>query len=322
MLVLEYWYLGALLPLAWLVRRWLPACSPTIELRLGKLPSELITRSHRQRVPALLLSFAWLLIVLALARPTWLGEPVFTFTEHRDVMLAVDLSGSMYIEDMNGSQEESISRLSAMKSVLAQFVSQRQGDRLGLVLFADHGYLHTPLTLDITNLEQQISQLSIGLVGYMTAIGEGLAVATKTFLDSDASQRVLILLSDGSNTAGIIDPKEATRLADESGVVIYTIGLGAESMLVETTYGGMEETNPSHDLDEALLTEIADITGGQYFRARNQQELSNVYHLIDELEPIAEAESVWQPRVELYPYPICGFLLVMSLLFIYRRRHG
>ena len=322
MLAFDYLAVTLLLPLPWVVRRFAREVEPVSVLRLGRLPSDLDDNIHNSRVPMVLSIAAWLFLLSALARPVWLGEPISVPMEHRDVMLVVDLSGSMDIEDMNGGGGEAISRMTAMKSVLVDFVRRREGDRLGLVLFADHGYLHTPLTLDIRNLEQQIEQLTLGLVGYMTAIGEGVAIATKTFIDSEAPQRVMILLSDGSNTIGAVEPMAAAELAKDSNVTIYSIGLGAESMMVENAFGELHETNPSWDLDESLLTDIAELTGGQYFRARNQDELAEVYSLIDGLEPISDTEQTWQPRDDLYSYPLFVSLLLMVMLAIYRRRYG
>ena len=322
MLAFDYLPVALLLPLPWVVRRFAREVQPASVLRLGRLPNDLDDSIHNSKVPMVLSIAAWLFLLSALARPVWLGEPISVPMEHRDVMLVVDLSGSMDIEDMSGGGDEAISRMSAMKSVLVDFVRRREGDRLGLVLFADHGYLHTPLTLDIRNLEQQIEQLTLGLVGYMTAIGEGVAIATKTFIDSEAPERGMILLSDGSNTIGAVEPMAAAELAKDSNVTIYSIGLGAESMMVENAFGELHETNPSWDLDESLLTDIAELTGGQYFRARNKDELTEVYSLIDGLEPISDTEQTWQPRDDLYPYPLFCTLVLIVMLALYRRRYG
>ncbi|MGL6260961.1 VWA domain-containing protein [Vibrio sp. WXL210] len=321
MLVFEFAWLLLLLPLPWLVRHVLPMAEPEQILQIGRLPSEMKSGKRQDKRSMLLLFAAWFFLVIALAKPVWLGESIPTPMEHRDVMLVVDLSGSMDIEDMNALDGAPISRMTAMKAVLSDFVRHRQGDRLGLVLFADHGYLHTPLTLDLHSLEQQIADLSLGLVGYMTAIGEGVAIATKTFIDSDASQRVMVLLSDGSNTIGAVEPMAAAELAKESGVTIYSVGLGAESMLVENVFGELYETNPAWDLDEELLTDMAELTGGEYFRARNQDELAKVYSMIDGLEPISDAEQTWQPRYDLFMDPLLVSLLFLITLVVIRRSH-
>lgn len=322
MISFEYTLLWLLLPLPLLIRRFSSAAEPKQVLRLSRLPSALGKETKTHRVPIILLGLAWLGILIGLTRPVWLGEPIKIPVEHRDIMLVVDLSGSMDIEDMSNDRGNPISRMTAMKSVLVDFVRKREGDRLGLVLFADHGYLHTPLSLDIKNLEAQIDQLALGLVGYMTAIGEGVAIATKTFIDSEAPQRVMILLSDGSNTIGAVEPMAGAQLAKESGVTIYSVGLGAESMMAENSFGDLYETNPAWDLDEELLTDIAQLTGGEYFRARSQDELAQVYSLIDSLEPISDAEQTWQPKYELYQYPLLIAILSLVLIPLYWRQHG
>ncbi|WP_087024049.1 vWA domain-containing protein [Thaumasiovibrio subtropicus] len=311
----------ALIPVPFLLRWLMPAVQQVLSVRLARLPKGLAeVKQQPKLIPGLLIA-AWLCLVVALARPVWLGEPISVPSEHRDVMLVVDLSGSMDIEDMTDKRGNAIDRLTAVKEVLSEFVANRQGDRLGLVVFADHGYLHTPLTLDIASLQQQIDQLVLGLVGQMTAIGEGIAIATKTFIESDAPQRVMILLSDGGNTAGVIEPVEAAELAAESDVTLYSVGVGADEMRVRRFFS-YETVNPSWDLDEETLTNVAEMTGGQYFRARNQEELANIYNIIDALEPISEANQVWRPRHDLFMYPFAMFLTMFVVIMLLRRRYG
>ncbi len=310
-----------LLPLPFVARWLLPNSQQNATIRLARLPVGMSQIKRQPRLLPILLTVCWVCLVSAMARPIWQGEPISIPSEHRDVMLVVDLSGSMDIEDMSDGRGQPINRLRAVKDVLSDFVETRRGDRLGLVVFADHGYLHTPLTLDINSLQQQIDQLVLGLVGQMTAIGEGIAIATKTFIESDAPQRVMVLLSDGGNTSGIIEPIEAAKLAVESDVTIYSVGVGAEEMQVRRMFR-TETVNPAWDLDEETLTEVAEMTGGQYFRARNQTELAEIYGIIDELEPISEANQVWRPRHDLFMYPLGVFIALFSTLMILRRRYG
>ncbi|WP_413112416.1 VWA domain-containing protein [Thaumasiovibrio sp. DFM-14] len=317
----SYVWFWLLLPLPLVIRFTLTAVKPEQSVRLAQLPAELTKVDRQPRLPAALLIICWGCVVAALARPIWEGEPIAIPSEHRDIMLVVDLSGSMDIQDMQGQHGRAIDRLSAVKEVLSDFVATRHGDRLGLVVFADHGYLHTPLTLDISSLQTQINQLTLGLVGQMTAIGEGIAIATKTFIESDAPQRVMILLSDGGNTAGVIEPIEAADLAAQSDVTIYSVGVGAEEMQVRRLFS-VETVNPAWDLDEATLTEVAEMTNGQYFRARNKDELSQIYQLIDQLEPISETSQVWRPRRDLFMYPLSAALAAFMILLIARRRYG
>ncbi|GHA33105.1 VWA domain-containing protein [Photobacterium aphoticum] len=311
----------ALLPLPFLVYF---LSKPTIQpaaIRLPKLPAGLGQQQKKSRWLIGLMAAAWIALVVACARPVWYGDPIEISPEHRDMMLAVDLSGSMSMEDMVTTNGDHIDRLTAVKNVLHDFIGERKGDRLGLVLFANHGYLQTPLTFDRNTVQQQLDRTVLGLIGQSTAIGEGLGVATKTFIDSDAPQRVIILLSDGANTAGVIDPLEAAELAQKSNVTIYTVGVGAEEM-EQRTFFSTRTVNPSQDLDEHMLRRIAEMTGGQYFRARNPQELKQIYAMIDQLEPINNAQQTWRPREEWFPYPLAFALLLSIVIVIVRKRHG
>ncbi|MEJ2764741.1 VWA domain-containing protein [Photobacterium sp. MCCC 1A19761] len=319
----EFFWIWAwvLLPLPWFIYRYTPPAAQPVAIRLPKLPDGIGHRQPDTRWRKLMVGLAWCLLIGALARPVWYGDPIEINPEHRDMMLAVDLSGSMSIEDMVTPDGENIDRLTAVKQVLADFIERRQGDRLGLVLFAQHAYLQTPLTFDRDTVKQQLNRSVLGLIGQSTAIGEGLGIAAKTFIDSQAPQRVIILLSDGSNTAGVIQPIEAAELAARSDVTIYTIGIGAE-MMQQRTFFSTRTVNPSQDLDEKALTEIAKLTGGQYFRARNPQELEQIYQLIDQMEPVNTAQQTWRPREELFRYPLALALLLTVLIAMLRRRYG
>ncbi|MCW8330199.1 VWA domain-containing protein [Photobacterium sp. SDRW27] len=310
-----------LLPLPWFVYRFSKPAVQSAAIRLPKLPEGIGQQQPDTRWRKAIMAVAWLCLLGALSRPVWYGDPIEINPEHRDMLLAVDLSGSMSIEDMVTSNGQSIDRLTAVKQVLNDFIGNRQGDRVGLVLFANHAYLQTPLTFDRNTVQEQLDRTVLGLIGQSTAIGEGLGIATKTFIDSEAPQRVIILLSDGANTAGVIDPVEAAELAARSNVTIYTVGVGAEEM-EQRTFFSTRTVNPSQDLDERMLTKIADMTGGQYFRARNPQELENIYQLIDQMEPINTAQQTWRPRQELFRYPLALSLLFSVVIVLMRKRHG
>lgn len=250
----------------------------------------------------------WLLLVCAACQPKWVGEAVSLPQEGRDMMLAVDLSGSMNITDMqlNG---QTMNRLDAVKFVLTDFIQRRQGDRLGLILFADAAYQQTPLTFDRATVQQLLDEAVLNLVGQRTAIGEAIGLAVKRFNTYPSSNKVLILLSDGANTAGQIQPREALELAKAAGVKIYTIGVGAEQMLQQSIFG-TQIVNPSIDLDEPLLIELASSTGGRYFRARDIAELTQIYQLLDQLEPIERDEIQYRPQQSLLHLPLLMALLV------------
>ncbi|MGS2721340.1 vWA domain-containing protein [Paraglaciecola aestuariivivens] len=281
-----------------------PSLTQGIEHNVGKKVSK--------KLPLFLASLAWIALIVAAARPQWLGEPVSIPAEGRDLMIAVDLSGSMKIDDMqlNGRQ---VDRLKMIKFVLSDFIKRRVGDRLGLILFADTAYLQAPLTYDRETVEQLLNESLIGLVGEQTAIGDAIGLAIKRFEARKESNKVLILLTDGQNTAGNITPEQANELAINNGVTIYTIGVGADKMLVQSFFGS-RQVNPSQDLDEDMLTKIATSTGGRYFRARDAESLQQIYATLDELEPIARETRQMRPLQALYYYPLALALLITFLM--------
>ncbi|MBM7073097.1 VWA domain-containing protein [Shewanella sp. 202IG2-18] len=253
----------------------------------------------------------WLLLVLAIARPQWLGEPIELPSKGRDLMVAVDLSGSMQIEDMV-LNNQTVDRFTMIQKVVSDFIDRRKGDRIGLILFADHAYLQAPLTLDRRSVAQFLKEAEIGLVGKQTAIGEAIGLAVKRFDKVKQSNRVLVLLTDGSNNAGVIEPIAAAKIAAERGITIYTIGVGADVM-EQRTFFGRQRVNPSMDLDENTLEQIAKMTHGKYFRAKDGQQLENIYQDIDKLEPVARNQQTYRPRSELFYWPL-GLMLLINIL--------
>ncbi|MCG9696290.1 VWA domain-containing protein [Shewanella sp. Isolate11] len=258
----------------------------------------------------------WVLLVFAATRPLWVGDVIELPSKGRDLMLAIDLSGSMQIEDMV-LDGKPVDRFSMVQHVMSDFIERRKGDKLGLILFADHAYLQAPLTQDRRSIAQFLSEAQIGLVGKQTAIGEAIALSVKRFDQAKESNRVLILLTDGSNNSGSISPDEAAAIAAKRGITIYTIGVGADVMERRTLFG-RERVNPSMDLDEAQLTRLATTTHGQYFRARNSQELEQIYQEIDKLEPTDSDQLSYRPQSELFYYPLALALLVNVLLMLWR----
>jgi Ca-activated chloride channel family protein len=284
-------------------------------LRVPHLTAGIEAKSQRKgtkKLSLLLATLAWIALISAAARPQWLGEAVSIPAEGRDLMIAVDLSGSMKIDDMqvNGRQ---VDRLKMIKFVLSDFIKRRVGDRLGLILFADTAYLQAPLTYDRETVEQLLNESSIGLVGEQTAIGDAIGLAIKRFETRIESNRVLVLLTDGQNTAGNITPEQANELAINNGVTIYTIGVGADKMLVQSFFGN-RQVNPSQDLDEGMLTDIATSTGGRYFRARDVASLKQIYVTLDKLEPITRESKQMRPLEALYYYPLILALLITTLM--------
>jgi len=182
---------------------------------------------------------------------------------------------------------------------------------VGLILFGTQAYLQTPLTFDRKTVITLLNESAIGLAGDNTAIGDAIGLAVKRLKNQPANSRVLILLTDGANTAGEVSPIKAAELAAENQLKIYTIGIGADEMQVRSFFGS-RTVNPSRDLDEKTLTAIADTTGGRYFRARNTEELDKIYQLLDELEPVEKDKQYYRPRSELYPWPL-GLALALSV---------
>ncbi len=321
------WMLLAL-PLPFLVRYLMPAVVGTQDAGL-KVPSfkSFAVLKDRSEVEQLLnwrfwLSMiAWVLLVTAAAKPERIGDELDVPVSGRNLMLAVDLSGSMDAKDFEiGSRR--VDRLTATKAVASDFIGRREGDRIGLILFGERAYLQVPLTLDRETVKILLLEAFIGLAGEKTAIGDAITLAVKRIHDQgeDAKEQVLILLTDGANTAGEIDPLKAADLAQQIGLRIYTIGIGAEQMVVSSITGGMRRVNPSADLDETTLTQIATMTGGRYFRAKDTAGLQEIYRLLDEMEPVAEPEAGFRPVKSLYFWPLAGafvlavFLAAMNLL--------
>ncbi|GGF71860.1 vWA domain-containing protein [Alteromonas lipolytica] len=310
-----WWWMLCILPLPWIIRLFSRRSQHAeVALRVPSLVKDLPDTTSPKASNLglhLLAALVWICLVVAAARPQWLGEPVSIPSEGREMMLAVDLSGSMKIEDMLVNSRQ-VNRLTMIKSVLHDFIKRRVGDRLGLILFADTAYLQAPLTYDRETVATLLDESVIGLVGEQTAIGDAIGLAVKRFELKTDSNRVLILLTDGQNTAGNISPQQAKELAVDAGVTVYTIGVGADVMTVNSFFGS-RQVNPSQELDETMLTDIAKATGGQYFRARDAAELEQIYAMLDQLQPIAGDERKMRPLTALYYYPL-ALALVVSLL--------
>ncbi len=310
------------LPLPLLVRWFLPAELPVQQAAL-KVPflddfgsGETKTVTQARQWPLFLAALAWLCLVLACMRPQWMGEPIEQAISGRDLMLAVDLSGSMEAEDFIVGDQQ-VDRLTATKNVASEFIRRRVGDRVGLILFGTHAYLQVPLTFDRTTVITLLNESALGLAGENTAIGDAIGLAVKRLRKQKTDSRVLILLTDGANTAGEVTPLKAAELAAENHLKIYTIGIGADEMIIRSFFGS-RKVNPSSDLDEKTLKAIADKTGGRYFRARNTEELNKIYQLLDELEPVEKDKQYFRPITELYYWPLAIALFLTGIISINR----
>lgn len=239
------------------------------------------SKGRGHRIPFLLRVFSTVLIILALARPQSGREQTKRHTEGIDIMLIADASGSMDALDfvIDGKRQN---RLSVASKALSDFVSARIDDRIGLIVFGSRPYSLAPLTLDHDVLLQLIEGLEVGVAGEQTAIGDALGVAVNRIKDVEGKSKVVILLTDGANDAGKLDPLEIAKAAKTFGVKVYTIGVGSKGAVpIKTNYGYQKVRIP---IDEELLQEIADTTGGKYFRATDTEALFKIYKTIDDLE--------------------------------------
>lgn len=274
----------------------------------------------RTRASLMTVILIWVLLIAAASQPVWIGEAVQLPASGRNLMLAVDISGSMQVEDMqhNGQQ---VSRLYTVKNVVNDFVAKRRGDKLGLILFGSRAYLQTPLTFDRNSLQQQLREARIGFAGEKTAIGDAIGLAIKRLQANNDDSRVLILLTDGANTEGEVEPRQAAKLAEQTKVKIYTIGLGAEQMMTPGLLGstfGARLSNPSADLDEETLQYIAETTGGRYFRARDPEELKNIYQQLDALEAIEQEDETFRPQKAYFFWPLAAAMAIVFAWFLLR----
>lgn len=308
----------ALLPLPWLIYRFFPeAASHEAALFVPFFAeahglarqSPPMARTRLSRTVLLLL--IWCLLVGAASRPQWVGDPVNLPVSGRDLMMAVDISGSMGIEDMVINNQQ-VSRIVLVKKVVNEFIERRAGDRIGLLLFGTEAYIQTPLTFDRQTVKTLFNEAQLGFAGKNTSIGDAIGLAVKRLKERPAENRILILLTDGSNNAGNMAPLQAAKLAAQTGITIYTIGVGADEILVRDFFGA-RAINPSADLDEEMLQQIAAQTHGRYFRARNSEELEEIYRIIDELQPVEQETETFRPVKTLYYWPL-GAALVLSFL--------
>ena len=316
------WLLLAL-PLPWLVRRLLPAApsaAPALRVPYGERLDAIGGRSARARPQGLGLLpwLAWALLCVAAARPQQLGEIVQPPQVGRDLMMAVDLSGSMDERDIELGGRV-VTRLTAAKAVIADFLERRSGDRVGLVVFGDRAYALTPLTRDLDTVREQLDGTVTGLAGRATAIGDAIGLSTKRLQQQPTEQRVLILLTDGVNTAGALDPAKAAQIARDSKVRIHTIAFGGYGAGLSVFGVPIRMPGNSDMTDEAGLERIAELTGGRAFVARDVDQLAGIYAEIDRLEPVKLPGQRLRPRIERYVWPLSASLL-FALLVLWQRR--
>lgn len=307
-----------LLPLPWLI--WflapraplsMPAALrvPFFQAVLGLVDTEKQQR-FKQRDLWLVWS-VWVLLLVALSGPRWVGKALPLEHEGYNIMLVLDISGSMELTDrlLHGRP---VSRLTVVKRTAEQFVRERKGDRFGLILFGSRAYLQTPLTYDRNNVLMRLDDASVGLAGKTTSIGDALGLAVKRLQNVSSKGRIIILLTDGANNSGVLEPTKAAELAQDDGIKVYTIGLGSDGRAVSMN-GMFLNLSGAADLDEVTLQNIAKITGGRYFRATDLASLQEIYHTINRLEKTKQVQQTIRPQRDYYPYP----LMLALLLWLY-----
>ena len=289
---------------------------------LSELKYQTGSSLNQRKLRIVSLAIIWTALLISAANPNWIGEPISLPSSGRDLLLAVDLSGSMEIEDMNVNGNP-VQRIVAVKAVLNEFIPRRKGDRLGLVLFGSQAYLQAPLSFDLKTIQRFLDEAQIGFAGKEnTAIGDAIGLSVKRLRNRPGDRHVMILLTDGQNNGGEVNPIPAATLAAENNIVIYTIGVGADEMVVPGMFGssfGARRVNPSADLDEDTLKEIARLTGGQYFRAKNPDELLQIYQILDRLEPVEDNQQTFRPQKSLFYWPMAlafliSFYIALSFL--------
>jgi Ca-activated chloride channel family protein len=243
----------------------------------------------------------WLLLVAGLAKPEWVGQPIVRTEAARDIMLALDLSGSMDYHDFPGEDGEVVSRFEAVQRVVDRFVTAREDDRIGLIVFGTKAYLQLPFTRDLDTARALVDLMDVGMAGPKTALGDSIGLAIRSFETSEVDERLLILLTDGNDTASKMTPINAADIAQLNGVEIYTIGIG------DTAATGEDR------VDFDVLAAIAARTGGEFYNAEDETALDAVYRRIDQTAVADVRTQSWRPRQSLVHWPV-GLAVILVLL--------
>jgi Ca-activated chloride channel family protein len=328
MLTISYPWMFLLIPLPLLIYYFAPAYrEPRFAVRVpfmsllrrlsGHQPGDGAAILHRTRLQKALLIIAWIAVVAALARPAWMDEPLVRELPMRDLLVALDLSGSMETRDFTDESGEVSDRLTAARQVLDQFLSRREGDRVGLIFFGSAAYVQAPFTEDLDVVRELLDEAQVRMLGPRTMLGDAIGVAIQLFERSEVEERVLIVLTDGNDTGSMIPPSRAAEIARDNGVTIYTIAMGDPRAAGEQA------------LDEVTLKQVADTTGGEYFHANDREQLDRIYSTLDRLNPKQVESLSYRPQHELYYLPL-GLAIILSLSFfglvelrgfIHSRRH-
>jgi Ca-activated chloride channel family protein len=318
MLTFAYPWIALLLPLPWLLRRLLPPRREALvsvrvpfgdRLQAAGAGASGAAGIARNRGPQMVFALIWLLLLAALARPQWLEPPITRDLPTRDLLLLVDLSGSMAQEDFTNAAAAKVDRLNAVKEVLGDFLLRRKGDRVGLVVFGDAPFLQAPFSTDLDLSRRLLKETAVGMAGPRTAFGDAIGLGITLFEHSDAPAKTIIALTDGNDSASQVPPVEAARVAKERGIRIYTVAIGDP-----TTVG-------ENKLDETTLRIVAEASGGAYFFAADRKQLVGIYDELDKIETRKVKVVSYRPQNELYYWPLlAGLLLSLAEKAVAARR--
>ena len=305
MLTFAHLWMLALAPLPIAVRWLIPPRAPVFAAvrvpflpRLASAAGESSVARQPSSVSLWVSGTVWLLILVALARPQWLEPPIERTIPTRDLLLLVDLSGSMEQKDFTNTAGQTVTRLAAAKEVLGEFLSQREGDRVGLVVFGNAPFLQVPFTADLDLCLELLDQIKVRMAGPRTALGDAIGLGVQLFENSDAPTKTMIALTDGNDTGSLVPPAEAARVAQDRDITIHTVAIG------DPTTVGEEK------LDQKALKDVAEETGGDFFLALNRQELASIYQRLDEIETRDVKSVSYRPRQDLYYWPLAAALLI------------
>jgi Ca-activated chloride channel family protein len=310
MLTLLYPWLLALAPLPWIFKRVLPARPRTsaslrvpFGLRLEKAISQvgLASQAKHNWTAKITPVLVWLLLLTSLARPQWIEAPVEKLVPTRDLLLLVDLSGSMQAEDFTDESGKKVNRLTAVKGILGDFLEKREGDRVGLVVFGDSPFLQAPFSTDLSLSRQLLDETAVGMAGPRTALGDAIGLGINLFDSSDAPAKTIIALTDGNDTKSQVPPVEAARVAVDREIRIHTVAIGDPTSVGE------------QKLDQETLDQVAETTGGRSFFAGDRDELAGIYDELDKIETREIKKLSHRPRRDLFALPVL-LAFVISLL--------
>ena len=315
MLEFAWPWMFLLLPLPILAWWWLPpyrARQASVQVpffdRLaaatGQVPQRGAVVLRRRAVQMIVATLVWVLVVAALARPQWVSDPVTREVSARDLVLAVDISGSMDQRDFRTPDGQMLTRLDGVKRVIGDFIARRHGDRIALILFGTRPYVQVPFTQDLDTAQQLLDQTQVGMAGQQTAIGDTIGLAIKTLENSAAQQKILILLTDGNDTASRVPPEHAADIARQNDIAVYTVGVGDPAASGENR------------VDLGVLKAVASATHGQFFRAEDGAQLQAIYADIDRLVPAKLQTLSWRPKLPLFQWPLGAAVIIALLLWL------